>query len=107
MSNHNLPLILICWAAVIFLMAVVRRHKGTAGVGLVLAYILNFTMQFGAAGVLYLLPWYHGSFEELTTVGIEMSFWGFLGFAFGSLALSPALLDSGLLPRARGVHRAD
>jgi hypothetical protein len=107
MLNHNLPLMLTIWMIVIALMAVVRRRKGTAGVGLVLAYLLNFWMLFWFASLLYLLPWYHGPFEEFTIVGTEQSLYGVLGFAFGSLALSPFLLDSGLLPRARGIHRSD
>jgi hypothetical protein len=107
MFNHNLPLILTIWMIVIAVMAIARRRKGTTGVGLVLAYLLNFWMLFWAGSVLYLLPWYHGPWEEFTTIGTEQSLYGVLAFAFGSLALSPFLLDTGLLPRVRGINRVD
>jgi hypothetical protein len=107
MFNHNLPLILTIWMIVIAVMAIARRRKGTAGVGLVLAYLLNFWMLYWAASLLYLFPWYRGPWEEFTIIGTEQSLYGVLAFAFGSLALSPFLLDTGLLPRVRGVHHAD
>src|SRR6185437_15904292 len=65
------------------------------------------SMLFCAASVLYLLPWYHGPYEQFTIAGTEQSLYGILGFAFGSLALSPVFLDSGLLPRATGGHQFD
>src|SRR5258708_3727087 len=107
MFNKNLPLILTAWMIVIIVMAVARRRKGIAGVGLVLAYLLNFWMLFWAACLLYLLPWYTGPWEDFTIAGVEQSLYGVLGFAFGSLALSPFLLDSGILPRAQGIARYD
>jgi len=107
MFNHSLSLVLTVWMIVLALMAVARRRKGTAGVGLVLAYLLNLWMLFWAASLMYLLPWYQGSFEEFTMLGTEQSLFAVLGFAFGSLALSPFLLDSGLLPQVRSIHRFD
>jgi hypothetical protein len=107
MFNNNLPLILTLWIIVIVIMAVARRRKGTAGVGLVLAYVLSLWMIYWAASVLYLLPWYRGPWEAFTIAGTEQSLYGVMAFAFGSLALSPFLLDSGLLPRVQGIHRTD
>ena len=107
MFNHNLPLVLITWMIVIVMMAVIRRRKGVTGVGLILAYILNLSLIFGLPGILYLLPWYRGEWEDFTSVGTEMSLYGVLGFAFGSLAIASWVLDSGLLPRVSQVHCAD
>jgi hypothetical protein len=105
--NKNLPLILIVWMIVIAAMAVVRRRKGTAGVGLVLAYLLNYWMLFWAGSVAYVFPWFSGPWRDFTTVGAEYSLYGLLAFAFGSLALTPVLLDAGILPRVRAVHYPD
>jgi hypothetical protein len=92
---------------VIMVMAISRKRKHTAGVGLVLAYILNMWLIHWAASLLYLFPWYPGSGAEFTVLGTEQSLYGVAAFAFGSLALTPFLLDSGFLPRASGVHHPD
>jgi hypothetical protein len=107
MFNKNLPLVLIVWMMVIALMAIVRRRKGTAGVGLVLAYLLNYWMLFWAGSVAYVFPWFDGPWRDFTAVGAEYSLYGLMAFAFGSLALTPMLLDKGLLPQVREVHYPD
>lgn len=107
MFNHNLPLVLTVWMLVIFAMAIARRRKHTSGVGLVLAYVLNLWLIHWLASLSYLFPWFHGYFEEFTIAGTEQSLYAVAAFAFGSLALTPFLLDSGLFPRATGIHEPD
>jgi hypothetical protein len=107
MFNNNFPLVLTVWMVVIAIMAIARTRKHTAGVGLVLAFLLNLWLIHWAASVIYLFPWYNGPGPDFTVLGTEQSLYAVLGFAFGSLALAPFLLDSGLLPRARGVHNPD
>src|SRR6202035_4966603 len=73
----------------------------------VLSFVLNLWLIHWAASVIYLLPWYAGTELNLTVLGTEHSLYAVLGFAFGSLAVAPFLLDSGLVPRARGIHHPD
>src|SRR5580658_8148498 len=73
MFENNLGRVLTGWVAVIIFMAVARRRTHTAGVGLVLAYIVNLWVIHWAASSLYLLPWYHGSQETVTIAGTEQS----------------------------------
>src|ERR1700722_6804790 len=102
MFNNNLPLVLTAWMIVIAIIAITRARKHTAGVGLILAFVLNLWLLHWAASVIYLFPWYPGLNLDFTVLGTEQSLYAVLGFGFGSLALAPFLLDSGLLPRARG-----
>jgi hypothetical protein len=105
--NGNLPLILTAWMGVILIMMITRQRKHTAGVGLVLAYILNMWMIHWAASVLYVLPWYDGPNLNYTVSGTEQSLYAVAAFAFGSVALAPFIVDSGFLPRSTGVHISD
>src|SRR5580658_5859072 len=81
MFENNLQNVLIGWVAVIVFMAVARRRTHTAGVGLVLAYIINLWMIHWAASFLYLLPWYHGPQEAVTIAGTEQSLYAVAAFA--------------------------
>src|ERR1022692_3204689 len=99
MFNNNLPLILTIWMLVIAVMAIVRTKKHMAGVGLVLAFVLNLWLIHWAASLIYILPWYTKD-PTFTVLGTEQSLYAILAFAFGSLALTPVLLDIGILPRA-------
>jgi hypothetical protein len=105
--SGNLPRILIAWMVVIAIMGLARQRKHTAGVGLVLSYILNMWMIHWAASVLYVLPWYRGPNLEFTTSGTEQSLYAVAAFAFGSIAIAPFLVDSGILPRSTGPHISD
>jgi hypothetical protein len=106
MFNNNLPLILTVWMLVIFVMAIVRTRKHMAGVGLVLAFVLNLWLIHWAASLIYILPWYMKD-PTFTVLGAEQSLYAILAFAFGSLALTPVLLDIGILARATGIHHPD
>ena len=105
--NGNLPLILTTWMIVIAVMMIARQRKHTAGVGLVLAYVLNLWMIHWAASVLYIMPWYNGPNLNFTTSGTEQSLYAVAAFAFGSIALAPFVVDSGILPRSTGAHVSD
>jgi hypothetical protein len=107
MFNNNLPLVLTVWMMVLMVMGIARQRKHTAGVGLVLAFLLNMWVNHWAASLLYVLPWYAGYGETFTILGTEQSLYAVAAFAFGSLALAPFLVDSGLLPRGTGVHHPD
>jgi hypothetical protein len=107
MFNGNLPLILTVWMLVILAMMITRKHKGNAGVGLVLTFVLNLWLMHWAASLIYLFPWYNGPYRESTTLGTEMSLYAVMAFAFGSLAVAPLVLDVGIVPRANGIHQPD
>ena len=99
MFTDNLPLILIAWMAVVALMAIARRRKRTAGVGLVVGYVLSMWLLHWVASVLYVLPWYRGPNEAFTILGTEQSLYGICAFAVGSLVLAPVLADTVLSRR--------
>ncbi len=107
MFKDNLPLVLAAWMAVVGVMVIVRRQKHSAGVGLVLTYILNMWLIHWVASVAYILPWKLGGEPLATTAGTEQSLYAVAAFAFGSLALAPFVVDSGILPRAVGVFDFD
>jgi hypothetical protein len=107
MFSNNLPLTLTVWMMALMLMAIARKRKHIAGSGLVLAYVLNMWMIHWAASLLYVLPWYSGANREFTILGTEQSMYGICAFAFGSLALAPFIVDSGILPRSEGLHLPD
>jgi hypothetical protein len=92
---------------VVFIMAITRHRKNTAGVGLVLAYVLSLWMIHWTASVLYILPWYEGPNAATTAAGAEQSLYAVAAFAFGSLAIAPFVIQSGILPRATGLHEID
>ncbi len=106
MFNQNLPLILTVWMAAVLLMLIVRKRRNIPGTGLVLAFILNLWMIHWAAAAIYLLPGYTQD-PTATILGTEQSLYGVLAFVFGSLALTPVLFDSGILPRVQGIHVPD
>jgi hypothetical protein len=105
--HGNLPLILISWMIVLAIMSIARHRRHTAGVGLVLAYILNLWMIHWAASVMYVLPWFRGPSYEFTVSGTEQSLYAVAAFAFGSIVLAPFIVDSGILPRSTGEHVPD
>src|SRR5205823_4529809 len=105
--NNNLPLVLTVWMMIIGAMAIARKRKHTAGVGLVLAYVLNLWMIHWVASLVYVFPWYSGPDEASTILGTEQSLYAIAAFAFGSLALAPFIVDSGVLPRSDGPHQPD
>lgn len=107
MFRDNLPLILASWLIVVFILAIARHRRHVGGVGLVMAYVLSLTMIHWAAAVLYILPWYRGENGVFTTAGAEQSLYALMAFAFGSLAIAPFVVQSGILPRATGVHEID
>lgn len=107
MFDNNLQAVLIGWVVVIAVMGIARHRRHTAGVGLVLAYILNLWMIHWAASLLYLLPWFRGPDYATTVAGTEQSLYAVAAFAFGSLVLAPFVVQSGMLPRATGVHEID
>src|SRR6266566_3334281 len=107
MFNNNLPLVLTVWMMVILLMMIARKRKHTAGVGLVLAYVLNLWLIHWATSLIYLFPWYRGPYADSTTLGAEISLYAVIAFAFGSVVFAPFLLDTGLLPRSKELHHPD
>ena len=107
MFDGDLPRILTLWMAVLVVMAVARRRRNTAGVGLVLAYLLNMWLNYWTASALYLLPWYRGTGRGFAILGVEQSLYGVCGFAAGSLLLTPFLLKLDILPRSDGLHEPD
>ncbi len=107
MFENNLQNVLIGWVVVLVVMAIARRRTQTAGVGLVLAYIINLWMIHWAASFMYLLPWYNGPSEAVTIAGTEQSLYAVAAFAFGSIVFAPFVVRSGILPRATGQHEID
>jgi hypothetical protein len=106
MFNQNLPLILITWMIVILILLIGRKRRNIAGSGLVLAFVMNMSMIHWAASALYLLPAYTND-ATATILGTEQSLYGIIGFAFGSLILTPVVLAFGILPRTAGIHTLD
>lgn len=107
MFGNSLPLMLTLWMVVIFAMSILRQRRHVTGVGLVLCYLLNLWILFWAGSSPYLFPWYRGKVEAFTISGTELSLYALLAFAFGSIGLTPWLLQTGLLPRAKGRHVPD
>ena len=105
--SDNITLVLLGWIILAFAIARHQRGPGSAGTGLVLAYVLNFFLLFWIPGALYMIPWYQGALREPTVLGTVQSFWGIAGFAAGSLLIAPAILKTGILPEGKTFHRAD
>ncbi|HWE52167.1 MAG TPA: hypothetical protein VG273_20400 [Bryobacteraceae bacterium] len=105
--RDNLPLILACWMAVLAIMVVARQRKHTAGVGLVLTYVISLWLNYWVASLVYVAPWYLGPNLNVTTSGAEQSLYAVAAFAFGSIAIAPFLIQSGILPRATVRHEMD
>jgi hypothetical protein len=101
MVDSRLPTLLLIWLGAILALAVARAWRRTPGVGLVLAYVLNLWLIHWIAPAIYVLPWYQGFDQRIVEAGLEQSTYGVIAFAFGSLVLTPFLLNFGILPRAR------
>lgn len=107
MENSNLAELLWLWMVIIGVIALVRSRRKDRGVGLTLAYLLNLWLIHWLAVTIYLIPGYENSNPGLVMLGFEQSLYAVAAFAFGSLFLTPLILNLGLLPRATLVQEVD
>src|SRR5579862_2036054 len=107
MEDSKLTELLVVWLVAVFAVAVLRSRRRTAGAGLVLAYLINLWLIHWVASSIYLVSGYENHDPRLVELGLEQSVYGVVAFAFGSLALTPFLMNFGLLPRASGIHEPD
>ena len=71
-------------ASLTLVFIVVRHWRKTAGVGLLLTYLLSFATIHLLAPVLYLIPWYGNLRIEPTTLGLRESTLALVAFALGA-----------------------
>jgi hypothetical protein len=91
-GNTDLAFWVILWMGASATILQQYWTQRSVGVGLVLAYVLNFSLIHWSGAVIYLLPWYLGPNTALTVTGFRESAYGLLAFAFGALALAPWLM---------------
>src|SRR4051794_13259076 len=99
MPENSLPLFLTVWLAASAALVLGRWWRKTESTGLVLAYVLNLWMIHWVAPAFYLAPWFRNLDVSLVVAGLEQSMYGILAFAFGSLIVTPVVMQFGLIPR--------
>ncbi len=96
--EKELILWLKLWMAVIALLVLIRSRRKAAGSGLVLAYLMNFSLLHWFGAFVYILPWYDYKWNALwnrgftidwVVDGLKLSAYGVIAFVIGSLFLSP------------------
>ncbi len=100
MEDNKLPGMLVIWMAAVLAVAIVRRWRKEEGCGLTIAYLLNLWLIHWLAVTIYLLPGYQGNDPRIVELGFEQSMYAVLAFAFGSIVLTPFIMNLGLFPRA-------
>jgi len=91
------------WLVTALVTVHVHWRRAGGGVGLVLAYVLNFWTLHWVAGPLYLLPWYRYHDDYFVKLGVEQSTYGMVAFACGSLGLAPLVTRLFHCQRIEGV----
>lgn len=107
MENSRLLELLVIWLIAAGLVGLVRQRRHDRGVGLVLAYLLSLWLIHWLATSLYLLPGFQNNDPRMVELGFEQSVYAVVAFAFGSIVLTPFLLNLGILPEASTVHTLD
>jgi len=86
------------WVATIGAVLFVRWRKKVSGSGLVFAYLFNFSLLHWFGGLVYIFPWYRYEwnaswFPGFSVMwmqnGFQMSAYGVIAFAAGSVILAP------------------
>src|SRR5947207_15783339 len=99
MPDTKIPEYLLLWLAPLAVIVLARARGKMAGTGLVVAYLVQLGLIHWVAPVLYVLPWYHGNDPQVVEAGLVQSLYAVCAFAFGSVALAPLLMGTGLLPK--------
>jgi hypothetical protein len=88
-SSSDLGLLLVVWMAVAIGTVYAQWRRKEAGIGLVLAYLLNFWLIHWTGAALYILPW--ESLYELRIVeaGFQQATYAVIGFGVGSIIFAP------------------
>lgn len=107
MGENALSTLLFIWMSAAAAVGIARWCRKTPGTGLVLAYVLNLWMIHWVAPALYLLPWYQNFDPGIVEAGLEQSTYALLTFAFGSLVLTPFILNLGILPKPTAPLEVD
>jgi hypothetical protein len=79
----------IAWAVTATLVVFVRTSRRVIGVGLVLAFLVNFGMAYWIGAAITLLPWYSPPELDQIFAGFRQSTLALVGFAVGVLLLGP------------------
>src|SRR5437879_2503674 len=107
MPDSRLSTFLLIWICAVAVLAIWRAWRKPPGTGLVLAYLLNLWLIHWVAPAFYLLPGYHYYDPRIVEAGLEQSMYGALAFTFGSVLLTPFLLNFDVLPRPRSRQYPD
>ena len=107
MENNRLFEQLLLWMAVVGAIALARFRRKDNGVGLILAYVLNLWLIHWLAVSLYLLPDFRNYDPQIVALGFEQSLYAIFAFAFGSVVLTPFILNLGLLSHGTITHTLD
>src|SRR5579859_8138381 len=100
-----LPLILF-WPVLIAAIVIYLLRKRERGVGLVVYYLLLFTIQQWSAAAVQLVPGYIPSQDpNLTQLGTTYSFVGLVSFLVGALVIAPSLWKSHESPQTLRVSQ--
>lgn len=84
LNESLLQSLVLTWMVAGGLLLLVQWKFGR-GSGLVAAYLLELIVLHWLAAAIYLLPWYYLLDPELVVDGLEVSTYGFVGFATGVL----------------------
>lgn len=105
-ASAELRLSLVLWAAVAAIIIWARWRNQTAGVGLVLTYVVLLSMNHWLCTLLYVLPWYRPAYaSNFVAAGFRQALYGLLSFAVASLVLWPWLRRWGPLRRLGVGHK--
>ncbi len=92
MENQKLFGLVAVWILTVAIVIVAQRRRKTPGAGLVLAYLLNLSLNHLIGGAIYLLPGFQSQDARLTELGFAESTYGAAAFAAGALVIAPWLL---------------
>lgn len=90
-ADHTLLYILLTIVASLAILFTSQTSKGR-GVGLPVAYVMNFALNHLFGAIAHLFPWYVSDNTPYVKLGFEESAIGLLSFAAGCLLVAPLLV---------------
>jgi hypothetical protein len=107
MTEGILPILLLAWPLAVAALSLARSRRGSAGAGLMLAYVVNLWLIHWPGPALHLLPWYEAVNRNTVMLGLQESTYALVAFTFGGLVLAPFVFNCEFLPKPTAFHRPD